>query len=120
MQALQDRASLTRRRGRWPSRMYMGGFSPGVLTEGLAKLPFADASLQETTVTIQSAEAGQPRVAAEATLRAFGQAQRLKLDANLRPASAVCLREEFIELEALGMKTLLPGPLASPASEGKI
>lgn len=93
--------------------LYMGGFSPGVLMQGLDKLPF-QSSLDQTTVTITSPEAGQPRVTAEATVSALGQATAVKLRANLRAVTPVCLREDFVEVEAplLPGPTLLPGPLA--------
>ena len=38
--------------------------------------------------------------------------QPLMLRANLSPRSAVALREDFLETEAFGQRSLLPGPMA--------
>ena len=60
-----------------------------------------------------TADAGQPRVTAESSVSLLGgAAQPLVLRANLMPRSGVALREDFVELEALSQRTLLPGPLA--------
>jgi len=94
--------------------LYATGFSPGVLAQGLAKLPMAAASIGPVRVTITSAEAGQPRVESSTSLSLAGGTvnQGLVVRANLAARSDVCLREEFVEAEALGQRTLLPGPLA--------
>lgn len=42
----------------------------------------------------------------------LGNTQPLTLRANLSPRSAVALREDFVEAEAFGQRSLLPGPLA--------
>lgn len=86
--------------------------SPSVVAQGLSRLPFADASLGSLVVTITSPEAGQPRVSVETSVAVFGNTQPLMLRANLSPRSAVALREDFLEAEAFGQRSLLPGPLA--------
>ena len=86
--------------------------NPSILALGLSKLPGLDASLGEVTVTIQSPEAGQPRVKVDTSLMSGLGNQPLVLRANLSPRSAVALREDFLEIEALGQTSLLPGPFA--------
>ena len=93
--------------------LYAAPLSPSVLAQGLAKLPFADASLGTVVITIRSPEAGQPRVAVETSVAFLGNTQPLMLRANLSPRSSVALREDFVEVEVLGQRTLLPGPLAA-------
>ena len=93
--------------------LYTVPLSPSVLAQGLAKLPFNAASLGSLFLTIVSPEAGQPRVAVETSVSVFnGTPQPVVLRANLMPRSEVALREDFIEVEALGQRSLLPGPLA--------
>lgn len=93
--------------------LYATPLSPSVLAQGLAKLPFNAASLGSLFLTIVSPEAGQPRVTVETSITVFGgAAQSVILRANLQPRSAVALREDFVEAEVLGQRSLLPGPLA--------
>jgi len=94
--------------------LYATGLSPGVLAQGLSKLPFGAASIAPVRVSISAEEAGQPRIQSETAVNFAGGAvnQGLVLRSNLAARSDVCLREEFVELEALGQRTLLPGPLA--------
>ena len=86
--------------------------NPSILALGLSKLPGLSASLGAVTVTIQSPEAGQPRVTVDTSLLSALGTQPLALRANLSPRSAVTLREDFLEIEALGQTSLLPGPFA--------
>jgi len=94
--------------------LYATGLSPGVLAQGLAKLPMAAAAIGPVQVTIASADAGQPRVESQTSLSLAGGAltNDLIIRANLAARSDICLREEFVECEALGQRLLLPGPLA--------
>lgn len=93
--------------------LYAMPLSPSVLAQGLAKLPFNAASLGALFLTITSPEAGQPRVTIDSTLSVFGGAsQPVVLRAQLQPRSAVALREDFVEAEVLGQRSLLPGPFA--------
>ena len=92
--------------------LYAAPLQPSVVAQGLSKLPFAGAALGSLLVTITSPEAGQPRVAVETSVELLGNTQPLLLRANLSPRSAVALREDFVEAEAFGQRTLLPGPLA--------
>lgn len=92
--------------------LYSTGFNPAVFSDALSRLPAGVAELGKVTVTIQSAEAGQPRVTTETSITGLGGTQRLSARANLSPRTDVCLREEFVEAEAFGQKSLLPGPLA--------
>ena len=93
--------------------LYATPLSPSVLAQGLASLPFDAASLGPLTITIVSAEAGQPRVAVDTSVTVLGGTpQPVTLRANLLPRSGYALREEFVEVEALGQRSLLPGPLA--------
>ena len=74
---------------------------------------FNAASLGQLSITIQSPEAGQPRVTVDTSLSVLGGAPTpVTLRANLLARSAVALREDFLEVEALGQRQLLPGPLA--------
>ena len=92
---------------------YLSHLAPSVLAQGLARLPFNAASLGQLFVTIVSPEAGQPRVLVESSLSLMGGApQPLTLRANLLARSAIALREDFVEAEAFGQTSLLPGPLA--------
>jgi hypothetical protein len=92
--------------------LYAAPFQPNVVAQGLAKLPFDAASLSSVTVTIQSPDAGQPRVAAEAAINILGNSATVTLRANLAPRSDIALREDFVEVEAFGQRGMLPGPLA--------
>ena len=69
-------------------------------------------SLGELTVSIQSAEAGQPRVTTAVKASVFGNEQELRFFSNLQPASGVRLKEDIVEAEVLGRRSPLPGPLA--------
>jgi len=92
--------------------LYAAPLSPSVLAQGFSKLGGA-ATLGAQVVTIVSEEAGQPRVSAETSVAVFGgQPNTVALRANLSPCSDVALRETFVEAEALGQRSLLPGPLA--------
>ena len=91
----------------------MHSLSPSVLAQGLASLPFDAVTLGPLMITIVSPEAGQPRVTAESTVSLFGGAEQpVTLRSNLLPRSGVALREDFVEIEALSQRSLLPGPLA--------
>jgi len=93
--------------------LYSVPLSPSVLAQGLASLPFGAASLGSVTVEIVSSEAGQPRVTVDSSVSLLGgTSQPVVLRANLMPRSGTALREDFVELEALGQRSLLPGPLA--------
>ena len=93
--------------------LYATPLSPSVLAQGLSSLPFEAAKLGSLTITIVSPEAGQPRVSAETSVSVFGGSpQPVTIRSNLQPRSAVALREDFVEVEALSQTSLLPGPLA--------
>jgi hypothetical protein len=93
--------------------LYVAPFQPSTVAQMLGKLPFDAASLDSVTVTIQSLDAGQPRAEAEASISlAGGNTATVGLRANLSPVSDISMREEFVEGEAFGQKTMLPGPLA--------
>jgi len=69
--------------------LYTTGFSAGGLISFLSKLPAplaATASLDGTTVTITSLEAGQPRVSTKVDLSLFGAAQTINFASNLQPS----------------------------------
>jgi len=51
-------------------------------------------------------------VETEAAISLLGTVRPFKFLCNLQPVSAVRLREVFIEGEAFGMRSLLPGPLS--------
>jgi len=91
--------------------IYSSSYNAGVLKELLNKLPF-DASLNDVTISIASMEAGQPRVSTEAAVSLLGAPRSVKFFCNLQPISGVRLREVFIEGEAFGFRSLLPGPLS--------
>lgn len=84
------------------------------LTAGpLSQLPSPlDTDVRDVSVTIVSAEAGQPRATTELDVTLLGQLTTLRIFANMLPASDVRIRQEFIEVEAFDQRTLLPGPLA--------
>jgi hypothetical protein len=93
--------------------LYTAGFSPGVAIQLFGKLPTPlGVSLDEITVQIRSPEAGQPRVTTEVKATVFGEERTAQLFSNLVPVSGVRLREDVIEAEILGQRSLLPGPLA--------
>lgn len=93
--------------------LYATGYSAGSLLQGLSKLPSPLASsLEGATVTITAQEVGQPRATTDVSLRLIGNVQHLSLRSNLIPMSDVRLREDLVEAEAFGQKTLVPGPLA--------
>jgi len=93
--------------------LYATPFSPSVLAQGLASLPFDAAKLGSLTITINSPEAGQHRVSAETSVSVFGGApEPVTIRSTLQPRSAVALREDFVEVEAFGWRNLPPGPLA--------
>ena len=54
-------------------------------------------------------------MAVETSVELLGNTQPLLLRANLSPRSAVALREDFVEAEAFGQRTLLPDPSPSLA-----
>jgi hypothetical protein len=94
--------------------LYAAPLQPSVVAQGLAKLPFDAATLSSVTVTIQSPDAGQPRVNAEATISVLGgNSVTVALRANLSPRSDIALREDFVEAEVFGQRAMLPGPLAT-------
>ena len=92
--------------------LYATGFSPGVVSQLLDKLPAGLAELERVTVTITSPEVGQPRVTTQTTATLLGTTQNIVARSNLSVRSDVCLREEFVEAEVVGQRALLPGPLA--------
>jgi hypothetical protein len=92
--------------------LYVAPFQPSIVAQFLGKLPFDTASLSSVTVTIQSPNAGQPRVEAEASVSLADNTVTVGLRANLSPGSDITLREEFVEAEAFGQKAMLPGPFA--------
>jgi len=93
--------------------LYAAPLSPSVLAQQLARLPFSAATLGALLVTIVSPEAGQPRVSVDTSLALLGGTpQPIVLRANLLARSGVALREDFLEVEAFGQKSLLPGPFA--------
>lgn len=93
--------------------MYTAGYAPGTLLQLLGKLPAPlGVTLDGVTVTIRSADAGQPRVTTEVLSTALGEKRAARLFSNLLQVSSVRLREDVVEAEVLGQRTLLPGPLA--------
>jgi len=93
--------------------LYAVPLSPSVLAQGLASLPFDAAKLGKLVVTIVSPDAGQPRVTAETSISLLsGAPTPIVLRSNLLARSGVALREDFVEIDALGQRSLLPGPLA--------
>lgn len=93
--------------------MYTAGYAPGTLLQLLGKLPSPlGVSLEGVTVTIRSPDAGQPRVTTEVRSTGLGEARTATLFSNLQQVSSVRLREDVVEAEVFGRRTLLPGPLA--------
>mmetsp|Transcript_3122 Transcript_3122/g.6099 ORF Transcript_3122/g.6099 Transcript_3122/m.6099 type:complete len:262 (+) Transcript_3122:41-826(+) len=93
--------------------MYTAGYAPGTLLQLLGKLPAPlGVTLDGVTVTIRSADAGQPRVTTEVFSTALGEKREARLFSNLQQVSSVRLREDVIEAEVFGQRSLLPGPLA--------
>eukprot|EP00967_Tisochrysis_lutea_P117088 scaffold189124_cov27-Tisochrysis_lutea.AAC.2 len=95
--------------------LYSAGYSPGALVQFLKKLPpplSTALSLARADVTITSDESPQPRGTTEVTLLIQGNEQIVQFRSNLKPVSGVRLKEEVIEVELLGQRLLLPGPLS--------
>lgn len=95
--------------------LYSAGYSPGALLQLLKKLPpplSGALSLVSADITITSSASPQPRVSTDVCLLLGGGEQTIQFRSNLKPLSGLRLKEEVIELEVLGQKLLLPGPLA--------